>query len=52
LAHSNVNVKYKRSGIVPEIDCLSVHKIIGKEGNDMVVEPCFLQDEREESIIQ
>jgi len=52
LAHSNINVKYRRSEIVPEIVCLSIYKIIGEEGNDILVEPYFLQDEREESMIQ
>jgi len=52
LAHSNINVKYRRSEIVPEIVCLSVHKIIGEKGNNIVVEPHFLQDEREELMIQ
>jgi len=51
LAHTNVNVKHRRNKIVPEIVCLSVHKIIGEEGNDMVVESCFFQDESEEVIV-
>jgi len=51
LAHTNVNVKHKRSKIVPEIVCLSIHEIIGKEENDMVVEPHFLQDESEKVMV-
>jgi len=49
LAHTNINIKYRRSKIVPEIICLSVYEIIGKEGNDIVVEPHFLQDKSEEA---
>ena len=51
MAHTNVNIKHRRRKIVSETVCLSVHKIIGKEGNDMVVEPHFLQDESEEAMV-
>jgi len=51
LAHINVNIKHRRRKIVPEIVCLSVHEIIGEEGNDMVVEPYFFQDKSEKAIV-
>jgi len=51
LAHTNVNIKHRRSKIVSEIVCLSVHEIIGKKRNDMVVKLCFLQDESEEVMV-
>ena len=46
LAHSYINVKEKRSEIVPKILGFSVYQIIGKNF-DMRVEPYFSEDKGE-----
>jgi len=51
LAYTNVNVKHRRRKIVLEIVRFSVHKIVSEEGNNMVVELHFLQDESEEMMV-
>ena len=47
MAHSYINIKERRSKIVPKILGFSVYQIIGKKCDNMRVEPCFPKDEGE-----
>jgi len=52
LAHSNVDIKYGKHEIVSKIISFSVHKIVGKERDNMVIKACFLHDEGEEVMVK
>ena len=52
MAYTNINIKNGRYEIVPVIVHFSVHKVIGKEWYNMIVETHFLHNESKKSVIK
>ena len=52
LAHSYINVKEKRSEIVPKILGFSVYQVTWKEIDNTRIKSCFPEDESEEIVVE